>query len=191
MPLTTKNQTGSLRYQKILPNGVIITPSISLWITHLQQDNQLVGPTAQSRNTRHFYPRSYGPGDLIIQGIAPDQHSYQELAAFIRGHQEYLLTNLKPTISSGNDKYISKYQGLLNLNIPSEQIYYFGWVGTFMLQKRGVFEPAPKWDFNFIIARDENSENVAISHAIKKQFTGGDITVQKIIDIWKPPQLLP
>lgn len=142
-----------------------------LWVTKIKQINKLEGKYGQSLLTRHFYPRSFGYGNLQITGIAGSsldptsnemidgQQTYQNLAQFIREHQTTLVSQLD---------LFNNY--LMNLQIFAEGIYVRGFVDKFTLTKRGVFEPAPEYNFEFIIVHwDERDDDWNIPDSIGKQ----------------------
>lgn len=192
--LNIQTETGHLTYTPVLPPNlslnepggqidpttpiILLPQTFSLWIMSLKQNNQLEGPRAQSRLTRHFYPRSYGPGELIVSGRAASQKNLQDLAIFIRGHQS--------SIVNGGVQIDKK---MMTLVIPTEGIFLQGFIPRFNLIKRGVFAPIPEYTFNFVITYDPNhtSQSLVISHIVKKWFTGSPSDIQPFKAI--PPDL--
>jgi len=136
--------------------------SQDLWIKKLAQDNSLQGESHQSRYSRHFYPRYYSPGDLQVSCIAPSQEFYQSVAFFIRRHQR--------TISSASSLNLGEAP-FLHLQIPYENLYLKGVINKILLSKRGVFDPAPEFSFDFTILVDQSrSQDFFLSSAIKNWF---------------------
>jgi hypothetical protein len=119
--------------------------SFVLWINELSQEHSLNLTSPQSRLNKQHYPRSYAPGDMSVSGQCPSQEDYQRLSLFIREHQQKLIG------SPGN--YFIKgqvgYDLLLQLDVASERISLKGFISSFKISKKGVFDPAPKYVFNF------------------------------------------
>lgn len=167
MPNKNGTANGFLSY---LPMHATDTVSRKLWVTNLKQSNQLQGPKYTSRLTRHFYPRSYGPGPMMVTGRAESQEDYQDLAVFIRQHHETVMTGEITPIYT-DTHFIGGYRHLLQLVIPAEGIWLQGWVDRFTLSKYGNFDPAPTYTFSFFIAHDPRSVAVENSFVIRKWFT--------------------
>jgi len=192
IPTTSKNTTQGvksasnsyLQFTRRTPRGHSHTYTFQLWITKISQDNMLSGITAQSATTRHFYPRSYGPGDYQVVGIMPSQELYQELAVWIRLHQEYVINSFAINTTKLETRSVIDSSGLLTLKIPSEQINVVGWISYFSLIKTGVFAPAPEYEFSFTIARDQDSNNAKFSDQMSKIYGGKDIVDKKILKDW-------
>ena len=173
-PTSSKNgANGFLSYLPVNSNQVLSQP---LWVTKIGQDNQLQGVTHQSPTTRHFYPRSYAPGVISITAQAASQVEYQTIAVFIRAHQEMMITGGIVQIYTSASQ-VSGYQHLLQLIIPEEGMYLQGWINQFALIKKGVFDPAPIFQFGYNIARDYHSTNVEISHALRQWFTASNTDI--------------
>lgn len=141
-----------------------------LWVMKVSQDNRLSGAKHQSRIKAHFYPRAHAPGNMMLSGRCHSQEDYQQLAKFIRIHHRHIInapdTEMFHRFDNGNPGYLR----LLRLSIPSENIYIRGWVDTFMIQKKGVFEPAPEFQLSFFIVFDHLAQNFAISHRIRQYY---------------------
>lgn len=142
-----------------------------LWVMQLEQAHQLQGNSAQSRFTRHFYPRSYAPGAMQVTGRCRTEKEYQELARFIRTHQRRLITS--PYNFARLAHNAKGYQLLMKLGIPDEGVSLRGWIPNFNLSKRGVFNPAPEFTFQFDIAFDPHSTPIEVSHALRKWYGPG------------------
>jgi hypothetical protein len=140
--------------------------SYDLWVTAVEQTFTLSGTASQSRQTKHFYPHGLGLGPMHVSVVCPSQEDYQATARFIRRHQEVLInipdserfTPLAHNIPSR----------LLTLSIPSEGIQNLGFIEAFTLTKKGVFDPAPKYTFDFQTIVDPHTSNFFISHALVK-----------------------
>ena len=159
-------QWGTLYYTS---NGKILSHDIH--ITSIAQPHTLDGNTAQSRNKRHFYPRSHMPGDIAVQGICVSQQAYQQLAYFIRLHQRAVLNapnDIRYQFPRSNDSKL-----LLTLDVPTENTQWHGMVKTFGMTKKGVFEPAPTYTFNFMVIFDSTSENVGLSSRVMRYYSAG------------------
>jgi hypothetical protein len=146
-----KNPTGFLSYKFFdVNNPTQQSNKIKyLWIKRISQENSLEGKNYQSSQTRHFYPRVYAPGNLVVEGLADSQEDYQDLATFIRTHQKFI-SSTQSQLKQGDNSY------LLTLNIPSENLFLKGIVPKFNLKKLGVFDPVPNYNFEFIILANKN-----------------------------------
>lgn len=158
-----KGVNGYLQYSV---NGQDFT--FPLWVMTLTQAHTLSGTTVQARWTKQFYPKAYAPGDMAVTGNCESQIQYQQMARFIRAHHKVLLqsteafTRLDPNAAS--------YRRLMLLSVPTESIMFRGWVPSFTLSKKGVFDPAPAYSFNFTVIFDPHATNVEISHALQRSF---------------------
>lgn len=161
------NYNASIQYTQ--RNGRAI--AFGLWVMDYDQPHTLAGNEATSRWYKHFYPRSYAPGVMSIHGRVRTQYRYDQLADYIRGHQEHMLRTAGASNIAGRTQI-----PLLRLSIPSENIYIDGWVETF---KAGAkrFDPAPEFDLDFVVIRDNHSANVDLrpAYAIRSWFTGAVI----------------
>jgi hypothetical protein len=96
------------------------------------------------------------------------------LAYFIRKHQRSILNvpfNERFTrVNTTNPGY----QRLMRLSIPTEDMVLRGWVTSFSLSKKGVFDPAPDYTFNFFVVFDGTAASIGISHRIKKFYDATD-----------------
>jgi len=165
-------QWGTLSYIDVQGNS--LTHDIK--ITSIDQQQSLEGQSYQSRSKRHFYPRSHMPGDILVAGICSKsnlgdgQQTYQALAAFIRHHQRVLLG-----VPSGNFQFKTNAasKSLLTLNIPTENSEWQGFIKQFGMVKKGVYEPAPTYLFNFFVVFDNSSVNIGISNRVSAYYTAG------------------
>lgn len=146
--------------------------SFDLKVTSIAQPLTLDGSSAQTRTKKQFYPRSYVPGDIAVEGICDSQDHYQQLALFIREHQLSILNANRserfntPTSTAG-------YQHLLLLDIPTEQLQNRGFIKKFGMDKKGLLEPAPKFTFNFTVVFEPNARNFALSSRVRRYYAKG------------------
>jgi len=198
---TLNNRTGYLYFYKNIPDifkqnvssGSLVDPysqqlnnskklfSQDLWIEKLTQDNGIEGQSYQSRFTRHFYPRYYSPGNLSVSCITNSQEKYQEMAMFIRSHHKFMANLPTSTYANAFDNGMSPF--LMTLSIPNEGILMQGIVDSFNLNKKGVFDPAPKFNLNFIILYDSStSKNASLGVQTKTWYEsniGDSLNIQK------------
>lgn len=166
--MAKKNPTGILSYNLGAGNA---SNTFDLWIDSITQSNSLSGNSSQSRLTKHFYPHAHMPGDYVLEGTASSQKDYQNLAIYIRNHQVAMMN--QPVDESFTRVAGAGFRRLLTLSVPSEGLWIRGFVPRFTLTKRGVFEPAPKFTFNFFVVFDSHSTDIRLSSEIRKYFTGG------------------
>jgi len=144
-------------------------------VTGIEQALNLKVIKGVSRLATMVYPRSYMPGNYEIKGMCETQQSYHELSFFIRTHQRAIAeapaTDRFARVRSGNT---SGYARLLRLAIPSEGIYVRGWVEKFGVINKGVFDPAPTYNFSFFIVHDLFSKDIGISNMLKYYQEGSD-----------------
>lgn len=145
--------------------------SHNIFITSISQAQTLDGSSAQSRNGRHFYPRAHMPGDVVVNGYCRSQESYQQLAYFVRHHQRLILNTPNDVRYQFPNSVGSKR--LLTLDVPTENTHWRGFIKTFGMNKKGVFEPAPTYSFNFMVIFDGTSENIGISNRVMRYYTAG------------------
>lgn len=139
-----------------------------LYVDVLEQPLTLSGATSQSRLTKSFYPRSYAPGDISVSGRCDSQEELQTLGAFIRDHQMALINVPNTTIFNHIDTTTPGFRLLLKLVISGESLGVRGFIGRFTVTKKGVFEPAPQFNFNFTVVFDPQASDISISRAITK-----------------------
>lgn len=166
MPRPKVGMNGMISYR--LPNGTVRQRKI--WVMKIEQGHQLSGIAAQSAVTKHFYPRSYAPGQLTVSGRCRTEIEYQRLARFIRNHHRSII-NSQYTNFARTSLNAPGYNLLLKLSIPDEGILIRGWVPNFSITKKGYFNPAPEYQMPFHVVFDPHSTNIVISHQIKKWFT--------------------
>ena len=53
---------------------------------------------------------------------------------------------------------------LLRFQVPTEGLDYLGLVKTFVLTKKGVFDPAPIFTFDYTVIVDAHSSNITDAH---------------------------
>jgi hypothetical protein len=156
-----RNSNGTLSFYKNNKHYVH-----ALWVTEIEQPHQVTGSRHQSAHVSHWYPRSYAPGDIQVTIRCRTQTDYQRLANLVRMHQK-LLTETPGLRFSGRANSTG-LRHLMLLRIPSENIAVHGWIPTFTITKRGVFDPAPQYTFGFFTAIDPYSSNPIISHQIRE-----------------------
>jgi hypothetical protein len=156
---------GSLSY--ISAVGTNIQP---ITITSLEQPQQLDGATYQSRNARHFYPRSHMPGDVAVEAIADSPEELQQIAYFIRQHQITLLNT-----PGGNFQFptSSSSQTMLTLSVPTENRTWRGFIKNFSYVKKGILVVAPTYSFSLTVIFDDTSKNIGISNRIHAFYQAG------------------
>lgn len=163
---------GTLSYTAAVHVTESTQPQIhELYVTGIEQSLQLDGSMAQSRRYRQFYPRSHMPGDIVVSGICKDQEDYQRLAYFIRHNQWAILGspqgNFQPQFKTNINR-------MLLLDIPTENNQWRGYVKSFGMTKKGVFDPAPTYNFNFVVIFDDLAENFGISSQIRRYYKHSD-----------------
>jgi hypothetical protein len=146
----------------------------NLWVMRLEQPHMLTGATYQSRTKRHFYPRSYAPGDITVGGRLPHEESLQNLSLYIRKHQRAVLNVPNAERFARVNPKAPGFQRLMRLSIPSENILVRGWIPDFSITKKGVFNVAPEFSFNFFVVFDNTARDIGISHRIKKYYDQND-----------------
>lgn len=153
--------------------GLIYTPphrptqNYNMWVTEYSQPHDLAGSSSQSKLFQHFYPRSYSPGSLTIQGHVPLQEDYNNLGKFIRKHHMILMG------LSGRSNVGATQLPLMKFVLPSEGIYVEGYVKTFEDGAKR-FAVAPEYTLEFIVVKDAHSKNLDIrsSYAIRSMWLG-------------------
>jgi len=140
----------------------------TLWVEQLEQPQQIRGVRKQSMYTAHWYPKSYAPGDLAVTVRCASQRDLQHLANFVRKHHRLLLET--PGLRFSNRANSTGRRHLMFLRISSEAIAVRGWISSFTITKKGVFDPAPQLSFSFFTALDPYSSDPLVSHQIREWF---------------------
>ncbi len=172
-----KNSNATLTYKV---SGT--TRTFPLWVMGVEQAHMLTVNTAQSRTKKQIYPRSYSPGDIAVKGRCESQEAYQRLALYIRFHQRAILNTPTEHRFARVDIDSPGYQRLLRLSIPTEQLLVRGWIDNFSIQKKGVFEPAPEFNFSFFVVFDSTATDIGISHRIKANYAQSDYAVARKLE---------
>lgn len=161
------NYNASLRYKGT--NGKM--RGFGVWVMEYEQGHTLAGEEAQSRWYKHFYPKSYSPGVMTIKGRVPTQHRYDQLATFIRDHQEALIRAPGASNIAGQSQL-----PLLKFSLPSENIYVDGWVNTFEAGAKR-FNTAPEYTLDFVVIRDNHSATLDLrpAYTVRAWFTGATV----------------
>lgn len=169
---TVVSVVGANAYLAYVAPGKGKAPSVArsflFWLEVIEQGHEMSGSMAQSQLFQHFYARSYVGGPISLTGRVKTQEQYNLLGEFIRTHQ---LTMVSASGGSnvGNDTVLP----LMRLGIPSENLYYTGWINAF---EAGVkhFNVAPQFITSFQVAADKHSTNeLTIPSYLKRAtFTG-------------------
>lgn len=165
-----RNTNGSLSFYR---NNKLYVHT--LWITEIAQEHNITGKRAQSMHVAHWYPKSYAPGDIQITVRCRTQKDYQRLANLVHFHHHTMLET--PGLRFSGRRNSTGLRHLMLLRVPSESLTIHGWIPTFTLTKRGVFDPAPQYQFGFFAAIDPYSSNPIISHQIR--------------EYWNPKKMVP
>jgi hypothetical protein len=156
--------------------------SFPLFVEEVNQAQSLSVSTAQSRLFKQVYPRSHMPGNISIQGRAVSQGEFQRLGLFVRRHHKALISspaNINFTRLNINSP---GYTRMLRLSIPTEGIIVRGFVQSFKVRKRGVFEPAPTYNFDFVVIFDPHSTKVEASSILRQYYDKSDkVPLERII----------
>jgi hypothetical protein len=139
---------------------------IDLYVNTLAQPHRLTGASAQSRLAKQFYPRAYAPGNMTVEGVCRNEREYQQLALFIRQHHRVLINTANPIMFTRAGT--TGYNRLLRLNVPSEGILYRGYIENFSVSKRGVFNVAPPFEFEFVVIFDPHAKAITPSTLVRQ-----------------------
>jgi hypothetical protein len=140
-----------------------------LWVMEVEQTHELSGSTYQSQYYQHFYGKSYAPGPVTVNGRVPTQAHYDALAEFIRKHQ-LLLINQPGASNLLNPNPSDPYSlPLLTLAVPSEGLNLEGYVTGFQGGAKR-FNPAPPFNFDFVVINDAHSVGVNVSSVAHNAF---------------------
>lgn len=160
--LTYKSQSGQMT-------------TFLLWVMTYSQPHQMEGSSHQSFGYKRYYPKSYAPGKVRVEGRLPNADQHQQLGDFIREHQRLLLAN------RGLSNLGANQLPLMNLGIPKEGFYVSGFIPNYTVERKR-FNPAPEYTFEFEAIRDRHSTNSSIvpAAAIRSWWTGA------VLDTGKP-----
>lgn len=150
------------------------THTLFLYVDVVAQPLSVTGSTAQARLSRQFYPRAHSPGDITIQGRCLTQSDLQRLGLFVRQHQRTLINTPGSILFNRINTSSQGYRRLMKLYVAREGILVRGFIPRFTIEKRGVFDPAPKYTFNFTVVFDPYAENIGVSAATRKYYTNAD-----------------
>lgn len=138
-----------------------------LWVMEYDQPFELAGSEEQSRRYQHFYPKSYAPGDMTVEGRSPYQTEYNNLGEFIREFH-WRLINATPASNARGD-----FIPLLKFVIPAEGIIVHGLIKAF---KAGAkrFNVAPPFTFDFMIINNYYQQSItfASSYVVRDTWAG-------------------
>lgn len=149
-----------------------------MWVMEYSQPHILSGSDSQAKLYKHFYPRSYSPGDVAVQGRVPTQQDYNNLAEFIRKHHLVLMRSPGQSNISGTSQL-----RLMRFCIPTENFYVEGIIKTFRAGAKR-FAVAPEFQLNFTVVKDAHSKNADMvpSGALRAFWTGAFIDQGQTID---------
>lgn len=140
----------------------------NMWVMEYSQPHAVSGSSSQSKMYKHFYPRSYSPGNISVIGRVRDQHDYNNLAIFIRKfHQNLMAAPGASNLSNG------RQIPLMTLFIADEGINVQGIVGSFEAGAKR-FNVAPEYRFDFTVIKDAHSKNTDMraAYAMRRMWTG-------------------
>lgn len=140
----------------------------TFWLETLEQGHEMSGSTAQSQTYQHFYARNYVSGPIQLTGRVKTQTNYDVLAEFVRAHQTLMVTT-----SGGANTGSNTLLSLMILGIPTENLYYTGWINGFEGGAKR-FNVAPQFVTSFQVVQDKHSTNdlVIPSYLKRATFTG-------------------
>lgn len=143
----------------------------NMWVTEYSQPHALSGSSQQSKMYKHFYPKSYSPGDIAIIGRVRDQTDYNNLAIFIRKFHLELMSAPGASNAAGG-----KQVPLMTLYIQGEGLNVQGLVGSFQAGAKR-FNIAPEFRFNFTVIKDAHSKNTDMhpAYSMRQMWTGNFI----------------
>jgi hypothetical protein len=145
-----------------------ITQSFNVYIETFTQPLQLSGSTQQTRLSRQFYPRAFSPGNGQIGARATSQDELQRFSKFVRDHHITMINTPSSMAFTRGDSESPGYQRLMRLYVVGEDILWRGWIPNFTINKRGVMEPAPQFNFEFYVVFDEHATDIYASRQITK-----------------------
>lgn len=141
------------------------------FVMDYDQPFELAGSEEQSKNYKHFYAKSYAPGDMTITGRSPYQTQYNNFAEYIREFHNRLVNHTGQSNAPGD------FIPMLHLLIPSEGVDVYGLVKSFKAGARR-FNVAPEFTFDFMVIKNQPADQYigvvgfAPSTAIKDNWSG-------------------
>lgn len=135
----------------------------TFWLDSIEQTHEMAGNNSQAQTYQHFYARNYINGPIQIKGRVADQELYDKLAEFVRVHQVIMVTT-----SGGANSGSNIILPLMKFGIPSENLYYTGWINTFEGGAKR-FNPAPPFTTSFQVVSDKHSTNEMIIPSYQKR----------------------
>jgi hypothetical protein len=151
----------------------------TLWVTNISQPHQINGSRHQSAHQAHWYPKGYQPGDISITIRCRTQKDYQRLANLVRLHHKTMIETPGLRFSGRADS--TGLRHLMLFRLPSEAINVRGWIPSFSITKKGVFDVAPEYTFTFFTAIDPLSSDPIVSHQIREYWS---IATMNPVDPW-------
>lgn len=155
-------------FLKYTPIGKKTALRYNMYVMEYSQPHALSGSAQQSKLYKHWYPKSYSPGDITVVGRVRDQTDYDNLAVFIRGfHQSLMSAAGRSNAANGNQI------PLMRLYIDGEGVNIDGVIKSF---KAGAqrFNVAPQFTFDFTVIKDSHSKNsdMVPGYALRQMWTG-------------------
>lgn len=147
------------------------TLQYNMWVMEYSQPHQVSGNSSQARMYKHFYPKSYSPGDIAVTGRVRTQLDYNNLARYIRGHHEAMMA-----VPGGSNLSSGSILPLIKLFITAEGINVDGFVKSFQAGAKR-FNVAPEFQFSFTVIKDAHSKNTDMraGYAVRQLWTGSFI----------------
>lgn len=137
------------------------------WVMGYTQPFELAGTEEQSLKYKHFYAKSYAPGDMTVSGRAAYQTEYNNLSDYLRQFHMRLINSTPASNAQGD------FIPTLKLVIPAEGVSVHGLVKSF---KAGAkrFNVAPPFTFDFMVISNDHqaSINFTSSYTIRDTWTG-------------------
>lgn len=169
---TVVNLKGANAYFSYIAPGKGKVPSVTrsflFWLEIMEQGHEMAGTSHQSQMYQHFYARSYVGSAVSLTGRVKTQEQYDLLGEFVRSHQLTMVS-----ASGGANVGSGTALPLMRLGVPSENLYYTGWINAF---EAGVkhFNVAPQFLTSFQVAQDKHSTNELVipSYLKRATFTG-------------------
>lgn len=183
-------------YLSYTPIGKTTTLRFNMYVMEYSQPHALSGAAQQSKLFKHFYPKSYTPGDITVIGRVVSQDDYNNLAVFIRGFHLNLM-NAGGSSNASNGEQIP----LMHLYIDGEGINIDGLILSFEAGAKR-FNVAPQFTFDFTVIKDAHSKNSDMipGYALRQMWTGNfvdegsinnDSTVTSPVQTGGPSAALP
>lgn len=176
--MSSSSYNSFLKYTNI--QGKTLT--YNMWVMEYSQTHALAGTSAQSKMFKHYYPKSYSPGNVSVIGRVRTQSDYNNLGTYIRNFHITLMN------SSGRSNAGSKQLPLMMLFINGEGLNIQGIPASFQAGAKR-FNVAPEFRFDFMVIKDAHSKNADMrpGYAMRQMWTGdfideGAIDTGNVVD---------